>query len=92
MRPAIEQFIVEMREAGKVRGLLTEAHVEYIRDVLTGVAGAAEDHPVLWRYALEAISRRDLTVKARLEQLGVVGDVFQRAYRKRLPATSDTAH
>ena len=93
---AIDAFLDEVREAGKVRGLLREEHVEIIRCALINSLNAAGEDPAaygaMWRYAKAAITRTDWPVKRRLEELGVIGDVFHRAYSRRAPPSSDALH
>jgi hypothetical protein len=77
MHPAISSFLDEVREAGKVRGLLTEGHVETIRSALENAHdGAAERGDVLdlWDGVRDVIADRSLSVKERLIEMGKVAE------------------
>jgi hypothetical protein len=92
----IETFLDEVREAGKVRGLITEAHVDFLQTVLTNLERlAGEDaaaYGAFWEYTKGAITRTEWPVKRRLEELHTIGDVFNRAYSRRSPPASQAAH
>lgn len=77
MSSAIETFLDEVREAGRVRGLMTEDHVEIIRSALVSSRDAAGDDVrllTLWDDVREVISDRSLSVKARLVEMGKVAE------------------
>jgi hypothetical protein len=73
MDNAIETFLDEAREAGKVRGLITEEHIEIIRSALVNGYNAAGDDPRLldlWDGVRDVITDRRMSVKARLVETG----------------------
>jgi hypothetical protein len=75
----IESFIDEVREAGKVRGLLTEEHIEIIRTALVNghaAAGESVELMELWDDVRDVIADRSKAVKWRLEQMGKVADLW----------------
>jgi hypothetical protein len=82
---AIEAFIDEVREAAKVRGLITGEHIEAIRRALVDCCNAADEHGEmvdLWDDAREVITRR-CSVKERLTELGRLGELFDEQQRGR---------
>ena len=76
----IESFLDEIREAAKVRGLLTEDHVQIVRKVLVNSRnGAGDDVRVLqiWDDIRGCISDKTLTVKERLAEMGRIADLYR---------------
>jgi hypothetical protein len=94
--PVIAGFLDELCEAGREHGLLTETHVEFLRSVLINIERlAGEDaaaYGAFWEYTKGAITKTEWPVKRRLEELHTIGDVFNRAYSRRLPPASQAAH
>jgi hypothetical protein len=81
--PVIARFLDEVRDAGKVRGLITEEHVAFIENILANAHHAAADNPALldlWD-ALVAVIRTDRTVKERLFEFGRIGERFDEKQR-----------
>jgi hypothetical protein len=82
----IETFLDEVREAGKVRGLITEEHVEIIRSALVNGYNAAGDDPRLmdlWDGVRDVITDRRMSVKARLAEMGRVAERWDEQQRGR---------
>jgi hypothetical protein len=96
MPDAIETFLDEVREAGRERGSITEAHLVFLQSVLVNIERlAGEDaaaYGAFWEYTKGAITKTEWPVKRRLEELHTIGDVFNRAYSRRLPPASQAAH
>ena len=77
----IESFLDEIREAAKVRGLLTEDHVQKVRTVLVNSRNAAAaDVRVqqFWDDLRGCISDKTLTVKERLAEIGRIATQHRR--------------
>jgi hypothetical protein len=86
MDNAIETFLDEAREAGKVRGLITEEHIEIIRSALVNGYNAAGDDPRLldlWDGVRDVITDRRMSVKERLVAMGKVAERFDEQQRGR---------
>jgi hypothetical protein len=67
MTAVIGASLDEVREAGKVRGPITERHIEIIETALANVCFAASNDPVyvgLWDDLVAVMRRRDRTVKS----------------------------
>jgi hypothetical protein len=96
MHDAIETFLSEVRRAGQVRGLITEAHLDFLRSILINLERhSGEDaaaYGAFWEYVRGAITRTEWPVKRRLEELYTIGDVFHRAYSRRSPPASEAVH
>lgn len=96
MCDAIESFVREAREAGRAKGLMTEAHLDVLRCVLLNARRHADDDPAaygaMWAYALAAITKSEWPVKRRLQELDTIADVFGAAYSRRLPPFSEAIH
>jgi hypothetical protein len=75
--PVIVRFLDEVREAGNVRGLITEAHVANIETILANLCFAASDDPGLvdlWDSVRALISDTSRSVKERLAGFDLLGD------------------
>ncbi len=86
MSDVIETFCDEVRETGKVRGLITEDHVKVIRTALVNSRNAAGEHGELlqlWDDVRTVITDRSLSVKARLIEMGKVAERFDEQQRGR---------
>ena len=78
----IDTFIAELRVAAKVRGLVTEEHIEFIRAGLFRAHDAASEFSEfvdVWDDIAALISNRRLTVKERLLEMGRIGELLERA-------------
>ena len=83
--PVIVGFLEELREAGRERGSITEAHVAVVETVLANAHHAAADDPALldlWD-DLVAVIRSDRTVKERLFEFGRIGELLDERLRGR---------
>jgi hypothetical protein len=81
---AIENFLDEVRLAGRRRGLMTEEHIEAIRRALVNSFNAAGEYGELldmWDEAREVITQRDRSVKERLIELGRIGERYDERQR-----------
>lgn len=84
--PAIARFIDEIREAAKVRGLITEEHIEVIRVGLASAYHAAGDSAEMldfWDEAHTVITQRK-SVRERLLRIGRIGELLEERYRGRM--------
>jgi hypothetical protein len=82
----IEMFLEEVRETGKVRGLITEEHVDIIRSALVNSFNAAGDDPRLldlWDGVRDVITSKAMSVKARLAEMGKVVERWDEKQRGR---------
>jgi hypothetical protein len=82
----IDIFVDEIREAAKVRGLITEAHIEIIRSVLVRAYDAADESGEfleLWDSVRDLIANKSMPVKARLLELGRIGELLDERCRGR---------
>jgi hypothetical protein len=82
----IESFLDEIREAAKVRGLLTEDHVQIVRTALVNSRDAAGDDVRLmqiWDDIRGSISDKTLTVKERLAEMGRIAERFAEQHQRR---------
>jgi hypothetical protein len=82
----IESFLDQIREAAKVRGLLTEDHVQIVRTALVNSRNAAGDDVRLmqiWDDIRGCISDNTLTVKERLAEMGRIAERFGEQHQKR---------
>jgi hypothetical protein len=79
----IEVFLDEVREAGKVRGLITEEHIAIVRSALVKANDAAAEYPDfvdVWDNVVAVIGNRDLSVKERLTGMGRIGELLGQQY------------
>jgi hypothetical protein len=84
--PVIVGFLDELREAGRQRGLITEAHVAVIETVLANLCFAAGDDPGLvdlWDSVRALISDTSRSVKERLAGLDTLGDRWNEQHHGR---------
>jgi hypothetical protein len=84
--PVIVGFLDEVREAGKARGLLTEAHVANIETILANLCFAASDDSGLvdlWDSVRVLISDTSKSVKERLAGFDPIGDRWNEQHHGR---------
>jgi hypothetical protein len=77
MPDAIESFLDEVREAGKVRGLINDGHIGFLESMLVSLHEAADENGALmdlWDSVRAIISDKSKSVKERLARFDPLGD------------------
>ncbi len=93
---SIDRFIAECRERSRVRPQFTAAHISSIEASLVAAQRAAEESPkcfgTMWSCIETAITRTDWDVRAKIDELKLIGDTFGAEFRKYVPPQSASAH
>jgi hypothetical protein len=89
---SIDRFMGECREWARVRPAITPAHISFIEQALVNAHRAAAESPncfgTMWGCIETAITRSNWDVKAKLEEMGRIGDAFRAEFKRHLPPQS----